>query len=113
MLEKLRSEDIDSQNYVVKYFFGELPVLLPKVIANLNIGNENFKKFKKKMYIESIVKSVLASNESSLLRDKMLSHLSSFPMDWIEAIVEDLKPLKEIDEKYYKKLIEAKIDFPF
>ncbi len=61
LTDKLRSDDIVSQNYVAKYYFGDLPILLPLAIEHLP-GNERYKKFKKEIYIEAIIKPILDLN---------------------------------------------------
>jgi hypothetical protein len=110
LLDKLEHEDLESKNYVVVYFFSVLPSLLPAIIVNSK-GNETFKKYKMKRYVGSITKAVLASGETSLLRDRILTYLSDFPDDWKEAMLDELKPFQDNDDGFYKKLIEAKYDF--
>jgi hypothetical protein len=74
-------------------------------------AEETFRKKRIREFITAIAKSILAPDGSALLHTNIIV-FSSWPEDWQNLLIEELKPLKKINNEYYKKLVALK-EVPF
>lgn len=110
-LEKLASDNVASQYYVMEYFL----LQLPEVILNT---------YRIQRCIKLISNSIRNGNNS--IRNSLVDHVYSLPDDWVKQFVEELKDLiDETDTKaflfdgtpFLSKILpeknEVEDDFPF
>lgn len=106
LLKKLKGSN-DEQDYVAAYFLWTLPETVDE-----HEGKSQGLLWQY-LYTKAISEAVLDPFGTRVLSEK-LTELYNLPSHWRELIIQQLKPLEEIDNEYYQKVIGSyEDDIPF